>query len=238
MWEYFRKLRNRLLLFATVALPVAVAGWWLILGGGGFRSGGALSNAIANEPPHLDSFSGASLALAVLDRESQRLFSMFQELRDAQGGSPRPHSPGMAEAVRELEELEKKVRRLDENLERALLSEYSTELTENSTEGEHERFLNQYLSLVRQAPELEGPNPTYAKVWIPWALRCARQTGRTSEFLDEVEHASRLEPDRWQSVLSIVRDEIGAAGNTAAAAPRSTRAAQGLPSAGCTDARP
>jgi hypothetical protein len=153
---------------------------------------------LANEAPPLDSFSSPSLALAVLNREAQRLLMAYSQKREETGlpersglggatptgmsgraGGPRPALATSARphpSIAPIASLHAQVEELKLELDDRLMWIYAES-------GLDQEFLNCYLHLAAEAP-----GSADVVLWLPQALKCAQGCGRTDELTDALRH--------------------------------------------------
>jgi hypothetical protein len=186
---------------AGLALPPA-AGWW--------SPTGRLdtSREVAGDVFPLDCFSRPGIAASILQRETQRCYCEFIELRDidwyarlqppasppkagetgfrptaAPDTTPSSSGAPLATAVKKLEDLDGLVTQLDRDLDTKLMTIYSAT-------SQPDRFLDCYLSIL--AKPLDGRD---VDLQTRCALQCAQNCGRTAEVVDALQHFLRFHSD-------------------------------------------
>jgi hypothetical protein len=209
--------------FCLLVLPSV---WLLAVVGYQTSQSWKLSSALSDEACELDSFSKPSLAAAILKQEAGRLFSAYleqeeirkaAELRPGSGRRPRPTAnrqpPGPdqgpsngrstaaaleAPAIQSLASLRREAQRLNIDLDRMLLNIYYENRSWNA-------YLDCYLGLLQAAPE----NPLVLSC-AKTALLVSRESGRTDETLDAMQHLTRFPRDaRTARGLKDVVEEWG-----------------------------
>ena len=193
------------------------------------------SREVAGDVFPLDCFSRPGIAASILQRETQRCYCEFIELRDidwyarlqppasplkAADNGFRPtadidantSSSGarLATAVKKLEDLDGMVTQLGRDLDTKLMVIYSAT-------SQPDRFLDCYLSIL--AKPLDGQD---VDLQTQWALQCSQKCGRTAEVVDALQHFIRFRSDLKcvNTVRNILRDWQDQAGSEAPAANR------------------
>jgi hypothetical protein len=215
-----------LAVLVTLALPLAAAKW--------SHTGLAdTSREVAGDVFPFDCFSRPGIATSILQRETQRCYCEYIELRDidwyarlappapppkaGDGGfrstfsiPPSLSSTGarLTTAVKKLEDLDGMVTQLGRDLDTKLMVIYSAT-------SQPSRFLDCYLSIL--AKPLDGRD---VDLQTQWALQCSQKCGRTAEVVDALQHFIRFHSDLKcvNTVRNILRDWQDQAASEAPAA--------------------